>query len=105
MSLATIESGIVGIAKKIKAGIELAGEDALKLAGFLQANQAEITGLAALAGSKTSSVVTTGQTVLGAVIGAVKTAGDAASANGLSITFDATVIAAVKAVIKDLEAL
>src|SRR5579863_7943286 len=100
MSLQSIESGIVKIAKKIKDGIELAGEDALKVAGFLQANQAEITGLAALAGSKTSNVVTTGQTVLGAVISAVKGAGDAASANGLSVTLDASVIAAVKAVIK-----
>jgi hypothetical protein len=63
MSIASIESGIVAIAKKIKAGIEIAGEDALKIAGFLQANQAEITGLAALAGSKTSNVVATGQTV------------------------------------------
>jgi hypothetical protein len=101
----SIESGIVAAAKKIKAGLETAGEDALKLAGFLQANQAEITGLAALAGSKTSNVVATGQTVLSAVITAVKGASDAASANGLSINLDATVIASVKAVIKDLEAL
>lgn len=101
----SIESGIIAAAKKIKAGIEEAGEDALKLAGFLQSNQAEITGLAALAGSKTSSVVTTGQTVLGAVITAVQAAGEGASANGLSVSLDATVIASVKAVIKDLESL
>ena len=105
MSIASIESGIVAIAKKIKAGIEIAGEDALKIAGFLQANQAEITGLAALAGSKTSNVVATGQTVLGEVITAVKSAGDAASANGLSVSLNASVIAEVKAIIKDLEAL
>jgi hypothetical protein len=105
MSIASIESGIIAVAKKIKAGIELAGEDALKVAGFLQSNQAEITALANLAGSKTSNVVATGQTVLGAVISAVKGASDAASANGLSVSLDATVIAAVKAVIKDLEAL
>jgi len=105
MSIASIESGIVAIAKKIKAGIEIAGEDALKIAGFLQANQAEITGLAALAGSKTSNVVATGQTVLGEVITAVKGAGDAASANGLSVSLNASVIAEVKAIIKDLEAL
>jgi hypothetical protein len=101
----SIESGIVSVAKKIKAGIEEAGEDALKLAGFLQSNQAEITGLAALAGSKTSSVVTTGQTVLGAVITAVQAAGEGAGANGLSVSLDASVIAAVKAVISDLEKL
>jgi hypothetical protein len=105
MSIASIESGIIAAAKKIKAGFEAAGEDALKLAGFLQTNQAEIMGLATLAGSKTSNVVATGQTVLGAVITAVKSAGDAANTNGLSVTLDATVIAAVKAVIKDLEAL
>jgi hypothetical protein len=101
----SLESGIVAAAKKVKAGIEEAGEDALKLAGFLQANQAEITGLAALAGSKTSSVVATGQSVLGAVITAVKGAGDAASANGLSVPLNASLIAEVKAVIADLEKL
>lgn len=105
MSISSIESKIVDIAKKIKSGIEIAGEDALKLAGFLQANQAEIAGLAALAGSKTSNVVATGQTVLSEVITAVKGAGDAASTNGLSVTLNATVIASVKALIKDLEAL
>jgi hypothetical protein len=105
MSIASIESGIVSVAKKIKAGLETAGEDALKVAGFLQANQAEITGLAALAGSKTSNVVATGQTVLGAVITAVKGADDAASANGLSVALKASVIAEVKELIKDLEAL
>lgn len=101
----SLESSLIAAAKKVKAGIEEAGEDALKLAGFLQANQAEITGLAALAGSKTSNVVATGQTVLSAVITAVKGASDAASANGLSVNLDASVIAAVKAIIKDLEAL
>jgi hypothetical protein len=105
MSLASIESGIVAVAKKIKAGIEVAGEDALKLAGFLQANQAEITGLAALAGSKTSNVVATSQQVLGEVITAVKSTSDAAVANGFNVPLTAAAVAAVKALIKDLEAL
>ena len=101
----SIESGIVAVAKKIIEGFQAAEGDALKLATFLQTNAAEITGLAALAGSKSSNVVATGQSVLSVVISAVKAAGDAATANGLNVQLDAAVISAVKYVIKDLEAL
>jgi hypothetical protein len=101
----SFESGLIAVIKKIKAGLEIAGEDALKVAGFLQQNQAEISGLAALAGSKTSSVVATSQKVLGEVITVVKGSSDAAAANGLSIPLNASVIAEVKALIAELEKL
>jgi hypothetical protein len=105
MSLASIESGIVAIAKKIKEGFQVAEGDAIKLASFLQQNQATITGLAAIAGSKTSNVAATSEAVLGEVITAVKASGDAAAANGFNVPLTAAAVAAVKVLIKDLEAL
>jgi len=100
-----IESGIVDVAKKVKAGFEDAGEDALKLAGFLQNNATEIATLAALAGKKGSTVSTVAMNLLNQVVSAVKAGGAAAGANGLNVSFDAAVIADVKAVITDLESL
>lgn len=99
----TFETNLLNFAKKVKAGIEEAGDDALKLASFLSTNSAEVTGLASLAGPAGASVSATATTVLGLVTTAVKSAGDAASQNGLSVSFDAETIAAVKAVIAAIE--
>jgi hypothetical protein len=101
----SLESGIVAIAKKIKEGFQVAEGDAIKLANFLQQNQATISGLAAIAGSKTSNVAATSEAVLSEVITAVKASGDAAAANGLSVPLTSAAVAAVKTLIKDLEAL
>lgn len=104
-TVAKIESGIVDVAKKIKAGIEDAGEDAVKLASFVQNNATEIEGLAALAGKKGTTVSTVALNLFTQVAAAVKAAGTAAGSNGLAVSFDAAVIADVKAVIADLESL
>ena len=103
--LANIESGLVNVAKKVKAGIEEAGEDSLKLMNFVQKNQVLLTGLASLAGAKGPQVEQVGLNLIGTVATAVKGAGDAASANGLSVTFDAAAIADVKALVAALEKL
>jgi hypothetical protein len=103
MSVASLESNIVNFAKKVKGGLEAAGEDALKVATFLSTNSTEITGLASLAGPTGTAVAGVSTAVLGQVINAVKAAGDAGSANGLSVTLDASVIADVKAVITAIE--
>lgn len=100
-----LETDIVDAAKAVKNGLEEAGEDALKVAAFLENNAAEISGLAALAGSGSTKVTETGLSLLSLVINAVKDAGEAASANGLSVSFDASVIADVKAVIAAIEKL
>lgn len=103
--LSKIEGDIVGVAKKVKDGIEDAGEDALKLANFVQKNSTEIAALAGLAGSKGSNVETVSMSVLSQVIAAVKDAGAAAGASALNVSFDQTVIADVKALIKDIESI
>lgn len=100
-----LETDIVDVAKKIKAGLEAAEGDAVKVAAFVQNNSTEITGLAALAGAPAANVTNLGLGILSQVIAAVKGAGDAASANGLSVSLDSSVIAEVKAVIAALEKL
>lgn len=105
MKIATLETDLLNIAKKIKAGLEAAEGDAVKVASFVENNSAEITSLASLAGPGAAAATTTALGVLNTVIAAVKGAGDAASANGLSVSFDSAAIAEVKAVITALEKL
>jgi hypothetical protein len=100
---AKIESDIVLVAGKIKAGFEAAGDDVLKLADFAQKNSAEITALAALAGSGATKVSAVGLQVLQLCVPVVKNADAAAGAKGLNIPLDQAAFAAVKALIADLE--
>jgi hypothetical protein len=104
MTVATLETDVLKIAKTIKAGLEAAEGDAVKVASFVENNSTEITALAALAGPGASTVTNVALGLLNTVITAVKGAGDAASTNGLSVSLDAAAIAEVKAVIKAIEA-
>jgi hypothetical protein len=103
MTIATLETDVLKIAKTIKAGLEAAEGDAIKVASFVETNSAEITSLASLAGPGASTVTNVALGLLNTVITAVKGAGDAGSANGLSVSLDAAVIAEVKAVIAAIE--
>lgn len=103
MKIATLETDVLSIASKVKAGLEAAEGDAVKVASFLENNSTEISALANLAGPGAAAATQTGLGVLNTVITAVKGAGDAASANGLSVSFDAAAIAEVKAVIAAIE--
>lgn len=103
MKLATLETDAVKIAKELKAGIEVAGEDAVKLTAYLQANSGKVIQLAALAGPGSAAVAELGTTLVTLAINAVKQADSAALANGLNITLDQAAIAAVKALIAAIE--
>jgi len=103
MKIAVLETKLVDVAKKIKAGLEAAEGDAVKVAAFLESNSAEMTALAALAGPGASAATTVGLGLLNTAITAVKGAGDAASANGLSVSLDSSAIAEIKAVIAAIE--
>jgi hypothetical protein len=105
MKVATLETDILNVAKKVKEGLEAAEGDAVKVAAFLENNSTEITSLASLAGPGAAKATQTGLGILNTVIAAVKGAGDAASANGLSVSFDSAEIAEVKAVIAAIEKL
>ena len=99
MKAATLETNLLDFAKHVKAGLEAAEGDAVKVASFVENNASEITGLAALAGPGATSVTTVALNLLNVVITAVKGAGDAASANGLSVSLDSALVADVKAAI------
>jgi hypothetical protein len=103
MGIVKLETEVVNIAKKIKAGIEDAGEDAVKLADWVQKNSTEVTALASLAGPQAASVAATGLTLTNLAINAVKSASAAALPNGLTISLDQATIAAVKALIAAIE--
>jgi hypothetical protein len=100
---AVLETDLLNIAAKVKAGLEAAEGDAVKVASFLENNQTEITALAGLAGPSSAAATTVGLSLLNTAITAVKGAGDAASANGLSVSLDSAAIAEIKAVIAAIE--
>lgn len=103
MKAAALETEVVDIAKKVKAGLIDAEGDAVKVASFIENHASEITALAGLAGGGAATVTNVALGVLNTVITAVKGAGQAAGANGLSVSFDAAAIAEVKAVIAAIE--
>lgn len=98
-----LETDVVLVVKKLKAGIEDAGDDAVKVAAFVQANSTEILQLASLAGPQAASVAQVGLTLTNLAITAVKNTSSAASANGVSVSLDQNALAAVKALIADIE--
>jgi hypothetical protein len=103
MKVAILESDVLSIASKVKAGLEAAEGDAVKLASFLENNSTLITALSTLAGPGAAAATSTGLGLLNTAIVAVKGAGDVASANGLSISLDSAAVAEVKAVIAAIE--
>ena len=103
MKVATLETDALNIAKKLKAGLEAAEGDAVKLASFLETNGPEITALAGLAGAGAAGATSAGLGLLNLAIAAVKGAGEAASANGVSVSLDSAAVAEVKAVIAAIE--
>jgi len=103
MKIATLETAVLSVAKKVKDGIEAAGADAVKLATFLQSHQTEITSLASLAGPEAAAVTSAGAGLLNLAITAVKNTNAAAQANGINVNLDAAAIAEVKAVIAAIE--
>jgi hypothetical protein len=103
MKVAVLETDAVDIAKKVKAGLEAAEGDAVKIAAFVEHNSSEFTALASLAGPGAAGATTAGLGLLNLAITAVKGAGDAASANGLSVSLDSAAVAEVKAVIAAIE--
>jgi hypothetical protein len=95
----SIESNLVAFGEKVKADIELAAGDVLKLATYLGSHQTELLGLASLAGPTGTTIATASSAVFSAVANAVETLGEAATASGLNVNFDQATIAAVKAAV------
>jgi hypothetical protein len=103
VKIATLETDALKIAADVKAGIEDAAGDAVKLATFLENNSAKITALANLAGPGAAKATQVGASLLNLAITAVQGAGSAAGANGVNLSLDTAAIADVKAVIAAIE--
>lgn len=101
--LAKLETKALDIAKEVKAGFEEAGDDAVKLAAFVQANQSKISALAALAGPEASQVVAVGFALTNLAITAVKNSSSAAAANGVNVSLDSATVGSVKSLITAIE--
>lgn len=91
------EAFIEKVGSDIKGDVELAATDAEKALAFVTTNKALLTGLAGLAGTKAQSITSNALGLYGTIAASVQAAGEAASANGLSVTLDAATIANVKA--------
>ena len=102
-ALAKLETDVINVAAKVRAGIEDAGSDAVKLAAWLGNNSAEITALASLAGPGAATVSAVGLSLVNLAINAVKSMGAAAGSSGLSVTLDQDTVNAVKALIAAIE--
>jgi hypothetical protein len=101
--IAKLETDAVNFAKDVKAGIEDAGDDAVKLAVWLGNNSTKITALADLAGAGAAKASTVGLNLTNLAINAVKAAGGAAATNGLTVSLDQSAISAVQDLIETIE--
>ena len=99
MSVSSFEQALLNVAKKVKTDVEAAASDAGKVLSWITNEAPTIAGLASLAGPSGSTVATLGLKLIGLVGNAVEAGGTAANANAVNVSFDATVIADVKAII------
>ena len=90
-ALATAASDTVKVAKFVEASVL----PALKTA---QANSSTIEAVTGLVSPQAANIERAGFAVLGVVINALDAARDAAGANGLNVTFDAQLVADIKAI-------
>ena len=93
----------------VEHALALAAQDVVKTAKFVetsvlpvlksaQANQSTIETVTSLVSPQAANIERAGFGVLGVVINAMDAAGTAAGANGLNVTFDAQLVADIKAI-------
>lgn len=92
-------------AEAAKKGIILAGEDAEAVGAVLSKDSTQIESLAADLGPKASAITAAGLKAVGQIASALESGGAAAEQNLLNSGLDATLIAAVKAVVPLLKGL
>ena len=99
----TVAHDIVSGAKAFKAGLLNVVGEAPVVMNAITANAPEVEALTALVFPGAVQIETAGLNLLTQVANAIKDAGDAATANGLSVTFDQNLIGDVKALIPVFE--
>ena len=93
----------------VEHALAVAAQDVVKTAKFVetsvlpvlkeaQANQSTIESITALVSPSAANIERAGFAMLGVVINALDAAGTAAGANGLNVTFDAQLVADIKAI-------
>ena len=97
--LGTLVSDFKKGAEDVKIFIEKVADDAPAAIKVVAADEAKIAPILEAFVPGAASAIAIGNTVLDAVAQAVEDAGEAAGANGLSVSFDQSVVAAVKALI------
>ena len=88
---------VVKVGKAIKGGIELAAEDAAKVGKWLLGNKSLIEGITATVSPAAAAIEENAINLYDMIAQSVETAGEAAGANGLSVSLDASTVAAIKA--------
>lgn len=99
----TVAHDIVAGAKAFKAGLLKVVGEAPVVMNAITANAPEVEALTSLVFPGATAIETAGLNVLTQVANAVKDAGDAGTANGLSVSFDQALINDVKALIPVFE--
>jgi hypothetical protein len=93
----------------VEHALAVAAQDVVKTAKFVetsvlpvlksaQANESTIESITSLVSPSAANIERAGFAVLGVVINALDAAGTAAGANGLNVTFDAQLVADIKAI-------
>jgi hypothetical protein len=95
---------LVAAAKDFKSAILKAAEEAPVVAADVAKDAPEIADVVELAFPGAAAIEQTALDAFEAIAAAVEAAGPAASANGLSVTFDQALIISVKAVLPALKA-
>lgn len=104
ISLKGTVSKLVAAAKDFKAAILKAAEDAPAIAADVEKDAPEVAGVVELAFPGAAAIEETSLAAFEVIAQAVEDAGPAASANGLSVTLDRTLIADIQAVLPKLKA-
>jgi hypothetical protein len=105
ISLKGIAAKLTAAAKDFKAVILKAAEEAPVIVEDVDKDAPEVEALVELAFPGAAAIEQAGLAVFDVVADAVEAAGPAASANGVSVTFDKTLIADIQAVLPKLKAL
>ena len=104
VSFKGVVSKLVSAAKAFKSDVLKAAEKAPAIAAEVQKDAPEIEALVALASPGAAAIEQAALAAFEVITTAVEAAGPAATANGLSVSLDKTLIADVQAVLPQLKA-
>ena len=96
--ITSVEHALAVAAQDVVNTAKCVGTSVLPLLKQAQANQGTIESITALVDPNAANIERAGFAVLGVVINALEAAGTAGGANGLNVTFDAQLVADIKAI-------